>query len=32
MFPVKLMEVIVHAENVKKALRRVESNGGRWWC
>lgn len=28
MFPVKLMEVIVHAENVKKALRRVESNGG----
>jgi RNA-directed DNA polymerase len=28
MFPAKLMEVIVHAENVKKALERVERNAG----
>src|SRR4051794_7259759 len=28
MFPRKLMEVMVHAENVKKALERVESNAG----
>jgi RNA-directed DNA polymerase len=28
MFPVKLTEVIVHAENVKKALERVERNRG----
>jgi len=28
MFPRKLMEEIVHAENVKKALERVESNRG----
>ena len=28
MFPMKLIEEIVHAENVKKALERVESNGG----
>lgn len=28
MFPLKLMEEIVRAENVKKALERVESNGG----
>jgi len=28
MLPAKLMEVIVHAENVKKALERVERNRG----
>jgi RNA-directed DNA polymerase len=28
MFPVKLMEEVVRAENVKQALRRVESNDG----
>src|SRR6266566_4779506 len=28
MFPTKLMEEIVHADNVSKALERVESNGG----